>query len=74
MSMPVGEGLDPDVKHTAVVVGTIADAVGTYRYTVLGGGHIAPDPAWVASHIVTAQVPILGSVTCNKAIIPQLRS
>jgi hypothetical protein len=65
-------GLDPDVVQTAVVVGTIADAVGTYRYTVLGGGRIAPDPSWASQHIATATVPILGSVTCNKAIFPQL--
>jgi hypothetical protein len=65
-------GLDPDVVQTAVVVGTIADAVGVYRYTVLGGGRIAPDPAWAAEHITTQTVPILGSVTCNKAIFPQL--
>lgn len=65
-------GIDPDVVQTAVVVGTIADAVGTYRYTVLGGGRIAPDPAWAAEHITTQTVPILGSVTCNKAIFPQL--
>ena len=65
-------GFDPDVKQTAVVVGTIGDAVGTYRYTVLGGGQIAPDPSWVATHIATRTVPILGSVTCNKAIFPQL--
>ncbi|MBZ5741239.1 M15 family metallopeptidase [Nocardioides mangrovi] len=67
-------GLDPGVVQTAVVVGTIADAVGTYRYTVLGGGHIAPDPAWVASHITTETVPILGNVTCNKLIFPQLKA
>jgi D-alanyl-D-alanine carboxypeptidase-like protein len=65
-------GLDPDVVQTAVVVGTIADAVGTYRYTVLGGGRIAPDASWAAQHIATASVPILGRVTCNKAIFPQL--
>jgi hypothetical protein len=68
------EGLDPGAVQTAVVIGTIADAVGTYRYTVLGGGHIAPDPAWVAAHIVTEPVPILGNVTCNKLIFPQLRA
>ena len=67
-------GLDPDVVQTAVVVGTIADAVGVYRYSVLGGGRIAPDPAWVASHITTEPVPILGNVTCNKLIFPQLRA
>ena len=65
-------GIDPDVVQTAVVVGTIADAVGVYRYSVLSGGRIAPDPAWAAEHIATQTVPILGSVTCNKAIFPQL--
>ena len=68
------EGLDPDVVQTAVVVGTIADAVGVYRYRVLGGGRIAPDPAWVAEHVTTESVPILGSVTCNKLLLPQLRA
>ncbi|HEU5036350.1 MAG TPA: M15 family metallopeptidase [Nocardioides sp.] len=67
-------GLDPGVVQTAVVVGTIADAVGTFRYTVLAGGRIAPDPAWVTAHIVTEAVPILGNVTCNRLIIPQLRA
>jgi hypothetical protein len=67
-------GLDPHVVQTAVVVGTIADAVGTYRYSVLGGGRIAPDPGWVASHITTETVPILGPVTCNKLIFPQLKA
>ncbi len=68
------EGLDPDVVQTAVVVGSVADAVGVYRYRVLGGGQIAPDPAWVAAHITTEPVPILGNVTCNKLIFPQLRA
>jgi hypothetical protein len=68
------EGLDPHVVQTAVVVGTIADAVGTYRYSVLGDGRIAPDPAWVHAHIATEAVPILGPVTCNKMIFPQLRA
>ena len=66
------EGLDPDVVQTAVVVGSAADAVGTFRYTVLSGARIAPDPSWVEEHIVTATVPILGRVTCNRAIFPQL--
>lgn len=68
------EGLDPGAVQTAVVVGTISDAVGTFRYTVLAGGHIAPDPAWEAAHIATEPVPILGNVTCNKLIFPQLRA
>jgi len=67
-------GLDPKAVQFANVVGTVAQAVGNYTYRVLGGGMIAPDPAWVKSHIVTDTVPILGRVTCNKALFPQLKA
>jgi hypothetical protein len=67
-------GLDPDAVQVAVPVGTFADAVGTFRYSVLSGGRIAPDAGWVKSHIATEVVPILGSVTCNRAIFPQLKA
>jgi hypothetical protein len=67
-------GIDTSVQQTAFLVGTVADAVGTFNYTVLEGGRIAPDPAWVSAHIATGTVPILGSVTCNKLIFPQLEA
>ena len=66
-------GIDPSAAQVAVVTGTVADAVGVFKYTVLSGGRIAPDPAWVSSHIATEVVPILGSVTCNKLLLPQLK-
>ena len=68
-------GLDPDAKLTALPTGgTLGSVVGTFRYRVLGGGRIAPDPAWVAANIRTEVVPILGSVTCHKDLFPQLRA
>ncbi len=68
-------GLDPNVQQTAFLTGgSIADVVGTFSYGVLSGGRIAPDPAWVQANIATETVPILGSVTCNKAIFPQLEA
>ena len=40
-------GLDPGAVQTAFLTGgTVADVVGTFNYTVIGGGRIAPDPAW----------------------------
>ena len=33
-----------------------------------------PDPRWIAQYIRTEQVPILGAVRCNKAMLPQLRA
>nr|WP_240044518.1 M15 family metallopeptidase [Nocardioides albidus] len=67
-------GIDPGAYQQAIPVGAFRDAVGIFRYTSIGGGRIAPDPAWVKSHIVTEQVPILGSVTCNKYMMPQLKA
>ena len=67
-------GIDTSVEQIAVVTGTVADAVGIYRYTVLGGGRVAPEPAWERARIATEAVPILGTVTCNKLMLPQLRA
>lgn len=36
-------------------------------------GYLDVDPSWVRTHIVTVSVPLLGKVTCNRALIPQLR-
>ncbi|KAA1426822.1 M15 family metallopeptidase [Nocardioides antri] len=66
-------GIDPGASRTALVIGTFAEAVGVYRYTPIGGGRVQPDPAWVREHIVTETVPILGRLTCNKYMMPQLR-
>ena len=55
--------------------GRSAEAVGIFNYTVLPGGRlIAPEPSWVRAHISTRTVPILGQVTCNNAIFPQLEA
>src|SRR5712691_3125947 len=35
-------------------------------------GWIAMDPTWVSAHIKSKTVPILGRVTCNEALFPQL--
>ena len=68
-------GLDPNVKQTAFLTGgSIGDVVGTFNYRVLGGGLIAPDPAWVSANIVREEVPILGTVECHRAVMPQLRA
>lgn len=35
-------------------------------------GSIEVDPAWASAHLETARVPVLGRVTCNRGILPQL--
>lgn len=36
-------------------------------------GYLTLDPSWMRTHIVTRRVPLLGSVTCNVALFPQIR-
>jgi hypothetical protein len=61
--------------QTAVLTGgTVTDAVGTFSYTTNSDGTVDPDPAWVREFIRSEEVPILGKVTCNKGMLPQLRA
>lgn len=71
----LGPDLDIGVQQTALLTGgSVAEAVGSFSYTVLAHGRIAPDAAWVAANIRTEQVPILGAVTCHRILFPQLRA
>jgi hypothetical protein len=70
-----GRNLDPHAALTAVLTGgSVAQAVGSFTYTVNSDGSVNPDPRWIAQYIRTEQVPILGAVRCNKAMLPQLRA
>jgi hypothetical protein len=70
-----GRNLDPHVAQTAVLTGgSVAQALGSFTYTVNGDGSVNPDPRWIQQYIRTEQVPILGAVRCNKAMLPQLRA
>jgi hypothetical protein len=67
-------GLDPDAVQVAVATGgTVGAAIGTYRYRV-AGDQVIPDSSWVASHLRTETMPIVGPVTCNTAMLLQLRA
>jgi len=50
-----------------------AKAFGAFSYRYYGDGTIQPDASWVARNITTADVPILGRVTCHRLMITQLR-
>jgi len=70
-----GRNLDPHSALTAVLTGgSVAQAVGSFTYTVNADGSVNPDPRWIREYIRTEQVPILGAVRCNKAMLPQLRA
>ena len=67
-------GLDPNAAQIAVPTGgSVATAVGVFPYRLVGN-RVVPDPAWVAANIRTEEVPILGRMTCNRIMFPQLRA
>ena len=53
--------------------GDVARAVGTFNYTANPDGTVNPDPTWIAQHIRTEMMPIIGRVTGNVVMLPQLR-
>ena len=67
--------LDVHATQTAVLTGgSVSDALGTLNYTANSNGSVNPDPAWVANFIRTEDMPIIGKVTGNKIMLPELRA
>jgi hypothetical protein len=58
-----------------VLSGTsVTQAVGTFSYTPHPDGTVTPEARWVREYIRRETVPILGEVTGNKGMLPQLRA
>ena len=67
-------GATPTGPQTGYLTGgAVAAAVGSFTYVPRADGTVAVDPGWVAAHIRTEEVPILGRVTCHRVMLPQLR-
>ena len=49
-------------------------AIGSFTFTVNPDGTINQDKKWVAEHLQTARMPIIGTVRCHKLMIPQLEA
>ncbi|WP_310961669.1 M15 family metallopeptidase [Nocardioides terrisoli] len=69
----LGFQFDPQAVHTAILTGeSVSSAVGTFNYTANANGTVNIEGPWVSANIRTVNVPILGRVTCNKVMLPQL--
>lgn len=62
------------VRQARLTGGAVARAVGSFRFRYFADGSVAPDPRWVAANIRTETVPVLGTVTCHRVMLPQLRA
>jgi hypothetical protein len=51
----------------------IKKSFGEFAARVVPGRGLEIDPAWTKQNLLTAPVPLLGRVTCNRVLFPQLR-
>jgi len=71
-----GPGETPVFRHGDAVLPPLRlkELFGEFAAGPLPGGMLRIDPRWVERNIRTARVPVLGPVTCHRAIVPALRS
>ena len=50
----------------------VKERFGEFAWRPAGGGDFVQDPAWRATGLATGQVPLLGRVRCNRALLPAL--
>ena len=66
-------GVQVPARGPSFLAGHAASSLfGSFRYVVNPDGTITQNPGWVARYIVRARVPIFGTVTCHRMMIPQL--
>ena len=53
--------------------GEAAEDLGAFAYRYFADGTIEPDARWVRENIRTEVVPVMGTVTCHRLMLPQLR-
>jgi len=69
-------GETPFLRHADATLpqALIKARFGEFAYRATGPGPVTLDPDWVAENIVTLDLPVLGSTTCHRALVPALRS
>jgi hypothetical protein len=48
--------------------------IGTMEFKILEDGFIKPNQEWIDENIATADVALIGEVTCHRLLIPQLQA
>jgi hypothetical protein len=70
----LGPDFDLGTQTAFLTGGSVSKAVGSFNYRANPNGTVTPDPAWVRAKITTEVMPIIGRVTGNRVMLPQLRA
>jgi len=69
------EGETPWLRHGDAVLPQIfiKEALGEFSYRDRSGSEFSQDPGFLDEHIISAEVPVLGRVTCHETVVAMLR-
>lgn len=69
------EGENPFLRYGDAVLPqlVVKQVFGEFAAVARPDGFLDVDPAWRRANVKTARVPLLGEVTCHRALFPQLR-
>lgn len=69
-------GETPLLRHGDAVLpqAAVKERFGEFSYRRGADRALELDPAWVAAHVVEADVPLLGRVRCHRAVVDELRA
>jgi D-alanyl-D-alanine carboxypeptidase len=69
-----GRGETPYLRHGDAVLpqALIKARFGEFSYRPSSGRDVLEDPGWPQENIVTEEVPILGRITCHRAVLPAI--
>jgi hypothetical protein len=69
-------GESPYLRHGDAVLPQVRmkQLFGEFAAAETSDGNLRVDPSWTERNIVTATVPVLGSVRCHRLVMPQLRA
>lgn len=65
---------EPVVQQQAPPGAAGSTTLESFTYQSVGDGTIRIDPGWVARNIVSVDMPIIGRVTCHRAIVEQMHA
>jgi hypothetical protein len=69
-----GRGETPYLRHGDAVLpqALIKARFGEFSYRPSSGREVLEDPGWPQENIVTEEMPILGRITCHRAVLPAI--
>lgn len=71
-----GPGETPVFRHgdAVLAMSQVKNLFGEFAARPASDGTVEIDPAWLQENVVTGEVPLLGTIRCHRAVLPQVNA